>query len=414
MSAGLCNSVGAAVAEMDLVDDARRRRDEVEIELALETLLDDLEVQEPEEAAAEAEAEGGARLHLVGEAGVVEAELAHGGTQILELGGVDREKAAEHHRLHRLEAGQGGRRRPPVFGDGVADARVGDLLDGGVEEADLAGAELADFRHLGAEDADAVDVVGGARAHHLDGHAPLEHAVDDAHEHDDAEIGVVPAVDEEGLERRLLVALRRRQALHDRLQHIADAEAGLGGDRDGVLGRDADHLLDLLLDALGLRGRQVDLVEDRHDLVAGVDGVIDVGEGLRLDALRGVDDEQRALAGGEGARHLVGEIDMAGRVHEIEHVGAPVLRRVFEAHGLRLDGDAALALDIHGIEHLLGHLALRQPPGRLDQPVGQRRFAVVDMRHDGEVADIIDGVSGHGVPGGARDARRGSISWAGR
>ena len=90
----------------------RRRGDEVEVELALEPLGDDLEVQEAEEAAAEAEAERGAGLRLVGEARVVEAQLADRLAQVLELGGIDREQAAEHHRLRRLEAGQrlGGRR----------------------------------------------------------------------------------------------------------------------------------------------------------------------------------------------------------------------------------------------------------------------------------------------------------------
>ena len=53
-----------AVGLVDLVDDARQRRDEVEVELALQALLDDLHVQHPEEAAAETEAErhGGLRL----------------------------------------------------------------------------------------------------------------------------------------------------------------------------------------------------------------------------------------------------------------------------------------------------------------------------------------------------------------
>jgi hypothetical protein len=57
------------------------------------------------------------------------------------------------------------------------------------------------------------------------------------------------------------------------------------------------------------------------------------------------------------------------------------------ADGLRLDGDAALALDIHRVEHLLLHLAQRQAAGDLDQAVGQRRFAMVDMGDDGEIAD---------------------------
>jgi hypothetical protein len=56
-----------------------------------------------------------------------------------------------------------------------------------------------------------------------------------------------------------------------------------------------------------------------------VDGEVGVGEGLRLDALRGVDDQQRALAGGERARDLVAEVDVAGGVDEVELVGLAVV-----------------------------------------------------------------------------------------
>jgi hypothetical protein len=54
--------------------------------------------------------------------------------------------------------------------------------------------------------------------------------------------------------------------------------------------------------------------------VVGVDRLVDIGERLGLDALGGVDDEERALAGLERARDLVGEVDMAGRVDEVEDV----------------------------------------------------------------------------------------------
>ena len=64
-------------------------------------------------------------------------------------------------------------------------------------------------------------------------------------------------------------------------------------------GVEADDLLDLLPHALRVGGGQVDLVDDRHDLMVVLDRLIDVGEGLRLDALRGVDDQQRAFARGE-------------------------------------------------------------------------------------------------------------------
>src|SRR5690348_4780342 len=84
---------------------------------------------------------------------------------------------------------------------------------------------------------------------------------------------------------------------------------------------------------------------------------------------------------------------MAGRVHEIEDVVLAVLGLVGEAHRLRLDGDAALALDLHAIEHLVPHLARLEPAAKLDQAVGKRRFAVIDVSDDREVADM--GEIGH-------------------
>ena len=56
---------------------------------------------------------------------------------------------------------------------------------------------------------------------------------------------------------------------------------------------------------------------------------------------------------------------------------------------MRFDGDAALALQIHGVEHLLHHFALRQRVRRFEQAVGQRRLAVIDVRDDTEIADEL-------------------------
>ncbi len=177
--------------------------------------------------------------------------------------------------------------------------------------------------------------------------------------------------------------------MHDRLEHVVDAEPRLRRNHHGVRGVEPDHVLDLLLHALRLRSRQVDFIQDRDDLVVVVDRLVDVGERLRLDALRRIDDEQRALAGGERAVHLVGEIDVARRVDQVQLVVLAVLRVIGEADRLRLDGDAALALDVHGIEHLLLHLAEIEPAGHLDKPVGERRFSVVDMSDDREIADMV-------------------------
>jgi hypothetical protein len=122
--------------------------------------------------------------------------------------------------------------------------------------------------------------------------------------------------------------------------------------------------------------------------VVVVDGEIDVGQRLRLDPLAGVDQQQRAFARRQRARDLVGEVDVARRVDQVELVGLAVARVVGEAHRLGLDGDTPLAFQLHGIEHLLLHLPVAEPAAALNQAVGQRRLAVVDVGDDREVADV--------------------------
>src|SRR6266550_305588 len=91
----------------------------------------------------------------------------------------------------------------------------------------------------------------------------------------------------------------------------------------------------------------------------------------------------------ERARHLVGEVHVPGGVDQIELVHAPVARMVVHAHRVQLDRDAALALQVHRVEHLLSHQALVQGARELDQAVGQGRLPMVDMGHNTEVADVI-------------------------
>jgi hypothetical protein len=284
-----------------------------------------------------------------------------------------------------------------VVGDGVADLAVRHGLDGGGDVADLAGAEVVRGHHLGGEHADLLDAVHGAGGHHADALAALQAAVLDSHQDDHAEIGVVPAVHQQRLQRRVGITRGGGQAGDQRLQHFGDVQAGLGADHHRVGGVQADHVLDLLLDLVGLGGGKVDFVEDGHDLVTGVDGLVDVGEGLRLDALGGVDHEKGTLAGRQAAADLVGEVDVAGGVDQVEFIGQAVAGLVGEAHALRLDGDAAFLFQVHGVEDLLGHLAGGEAAGGLDQPVGQGGFPVVDMGDDREVADAVGRGVGHSL-----------------
>ena len=80
---------------------------------------------------------------------------------------------------------------------------------------------------------------------------------------------------------------------------------------------------------------------------------------------------------------------MAGRVHQVQDVILAVLGGVIQPHRLRLDRNPALTLDIHIVENLFGHLALGQSATNLDQPVGDGRLAMVDMRDNRKIADVV-------------------------
>ncbi len=188
-----------------------------------------------------------------------------------------------------------------------------------------------------------------------------------------------------------------------------------------MFGIDADHVLDLRLRVVRIRLRQVHLVEHRHDLDTQFEGGVAVGHRLRLDTLAGIDHQQRAFAGAERTAHLVAEVDMARRVDQVEVVDLAVAGGVLQRRGLGLDRDAALALDVHRVEHLRLHLAVAQAAAAVDQAVGQRRLAVVDVGNDGEVADVVHGCdrwpggapAGAAWPGGRQAGRRAGSACAG-
>ena len=134
--------------------------------------------------------------------------------------------------------------------------------------------------------------------------------------------------------------------------------------------------------------RKVDLVDGRDDVQVGVHGQVGVGDRLGLHALGGVHDKDRALARGQGPRDLVGEVDVSRGVDEVELVGLAVIGVIHHPHGVRLDRDAALALDVHGVQELGLHVPLLHRMGELEDAVRDGRLAVVDVRNNREVADM--------------------------
>ena len=228
----------------------------------------------------------------------------------------------------------------------------------------------------------------GLGAHQQDAVLWLERAFHHPHQHDDAHIVIEPGIDDQRPQRRGRIALRRGHAGDDRFQDVGDVLAGLRARADRIARGDTDHVLDLLDRLRRVGGGEVDLVQHRNHFHALLDGGVAVRHRLRLDALRGVHHQHGAFARGERAADLVGEVDVARCIDQVEEVLLAILSAILERRGLRLDGDATLALELHRVEHLLGHLAPGKPAAHLDEAIGERRLAMVDVRDDGKVADM--------------------------
>ncbi len=76
-------------------------------------------------------------------------------------------------------------------------------------------------------------------------------------------------------------------------------------------------------------------------------------------------------------------------IDKIEFVPGAVTCRVIERDALCLDRNAAFALEIHRVQHLVSHLSRLQSTAMLDEPVRQGRLTVIDMRNNREVSDLV-------------------------
>ena len=291
-------------------------------------------MQQAEEADAKPEAERLARLGFVDKCRIVERELVERIAQSRILVGIDGKQSRVDHRLDVTVSGQG--LGGTVFRerDRIADLDHARILEARNEIADLADLELID-RSLGrTTHTHFLDLALVLRRHEANLLTCLDGTVDDADERDDTTVGIEVRIEDEGLERCVGVALRRRDALDDGLEQVMHADTRLARGEYRLVGGNRETLLDLGTHALGVGGGQVDLVDDGNDLEVGVHGEQGIGDRLRLDTLGGIHDENRALACRQRARDLVGEIDVTRRVDEVELVCLAVVGLVENADGL--------------------------------------------------------------------------------
>ena len=119
-----------------------------------------------------------------------------------------------------------------------------------------------------------------------------------------------------------------------------------------------------------------------------VHSLVQVGDGLRLNALGSVYDQQCAFTGGDAPRYLIAEVHMPGSVNQVEFVGLSLVD-VVHLDGMTFYGDALFLLQIHVVQHLVLHISDRQGVGQFQKPVRQGALAMVNMGYYAEIPYVF-------------------------
>src|SRR5262249_42710149 len=137
-----------SIRRRDSVADIWCGRDQLQIKLPLEPLLNDLHVQQTQKPAPEAESKRRRRLRLIKKRRIVKPQLVERVAKFLVPIRLDRIEPREHHRLYPLEPRERSRSRSRRLGDRVPDFNVCHRLDRSGEEPDFACSKLIDLARL--------------------------------------------------------------------------------------------------------------------------------------------------------------------------------------------------------------------------------------------------------------------------
>ena len=250
--------------------------DDVHIELAVQTLLYNLHVQQSEEAATETKAKGNRRFWRECKRGVIELKLLKRRTQVLVFARVDRIDTGKHHRLYFLESGNGFLARTSHMGDGIAHLYLCGILDARDDVAYLACAQHIAWHHIHLEHAHLVGYVLHAGVVELNLVALAYLAVLYLEVGNDTTEGVEHRVEDKGLQRSLGVARWMGHTLNDGTQHIVHTLARLARRTQDVLALATYQLHNLVFHLVGHSARHIYLVEHRYNLQVVLNGHIQV------------------------------------------------------------------------------------------------------------------------------------------
>jgi len=183
--------------------------------------------------------------------------------------------------------------------DGIAHAALSDILESSGHIPDITRTQMFDGTHVRAKNAHFKRFHLAAVRHDHQCRAGPALAVHHPDIGDHTLVWVIVRVKDEGPQRAIDIALGRADAIDYLSKQPLYPLAILRRDPEYGVFRHTQEFLNLGRNGVRISGGQVDLVDYRNDVQVVIKRQIEVGECLRLDTLRGIDNEKRALTGRE-------------------------------------------------------------------------------------------------------------------
>ena len=347
-------------------------------------------MEKSQESAAESEPQRHGSFRFIEQRSVVQLKLLQRVSEISVFRSVRRIKAAVHHGLDFLVAGQRLRAGSGSVRHRIAHTGISHILDTCRKISYHSCGELVAWNETSrAEISHLHNFRGESGSHHPHSSAFLHTAVHNTAEHDHAFVGIIDRIEDKGLERSLRISLGRRDLLYDLLKDFFHILSCLGRDLRRVLCFQSDHILDLVDHTLGIRTGKIDLIDHRQDVQIMIQRKINIGKGLGLDPLSGVHHKDRAVTGRKASGYFIIKIHMSRGIYQVKNIFFSVFCLIYDTDRLGFDRNASLPLQIHIVQHLRLHLPLREQSCLLYDTVGQSGLAMVYMCNNTEITNLV-------------------------
>ena len=204
-----------AISFQDLIGDIWSRLHEIQVGFLLQTLLDDLHVQQSEEAAAKTKPEGLAALGGEVERRIVDRQFLQRISQLFKVVPFGGRESAVDHPQRSFVARQRRRQRVARTDDRVADVHLLDIFNVADQIPHLTGDQFVAGPPLGDKLAQFQNLVSRAGLQEADFLAAFDRAIDQPDIGDGPAVAIVVAVKNHGAEDSLWIASGRRHSLDD-------------------------------------------------------------------------------------------------------------------------------------------------------------------------------------------------------